>query len=204
MANPNTGAYGLRAIRMRDGTPWNGAVEKCYVHASYASALYVGMPVSLQKELDHVDPTGQHQSVMVAAAVDSGLWFGVIMGIEPVPTNLSLNYIPASTGGYVYVCTGKDTVFMGRGNGAATPTKVFPGENIAMVATAAGSTATGLCGWHIAEDTNNTTQTLPLTILKVHQREDNTLTTYAEYEVVLNTSFPQGLVGGDALGYNAT
>jgi len=201
MAN-NTGAYGLRPIRMRDGTPWNGAVEKCYVHASYATALYVGMPVGQQTALAHVDPTGEHTSVMVAGNVASGLWFGVIVGIEPNPNNLSQNYIPASTGGYVYVATGKETVFIGRGNAAATPTKVFAGQNIAMVATAAGSTSTGLCGWHIAEDTNNTTQTLPLTILRVHQRADNTLGDNAEYEVIFNTGFP-ALAAGDALGVTA-
>jgi len=202
MAN-DTGAFGLRPIRMRDGTPWNGAVEKCYVSPLYATAIYVGMPVQRETELDDVDATGEHMSVEVAGNVASGIWYGVVVGIEPVQTNLNLNYIPASTGGYVYVAVGANVVFLVRGDGGASAVSTDIGYNAPMVATAAGSTATGLCGWHLAQASIAVTQTLPLTILRVHQRADNVAGVNALYEVVLNTGWPT-LVGGDYLATAAT
>ena len=55
-----TGGFGLRPIRMRDGTPWNGAVEKCYVASAYATPIYVGSVVQIETEADHYDATGMH------------------------------------------------------------------------------------------------------------------------------------------------
>ena len=201
MAN-DTGAFGLKPIRMRDGTPWNGAVEKCYVSSSYATAIYVGMAVAIEGEIDHYDPTGHHMSVEMATNVASGVWYGIVVGIEPNPDNLSQQYIPASTGGYVYVCTGKNTVFLARGDGGASAVTDI-GFNAPMVATAAGTAATGVCGWHLAQASIAATASLPLTIIGIHQREDNLIGVSALYEVVLNTGFP-ALSAGDFLGVAAT
>ena len=199
MAN-DTGAFGLKPIRMADGTPWNGAVEKCYISSSYNVALYIGTPVLLSPTLAEKDATGEHQTVNIAV-VNSGIWYGVIVGFEPDPTNLGLLYNPASTERYCYVAKGPDVVYLIRGNAAATPTSVIVGQNAAAVATSAGSTATGLCGWHLAEDTGNTTQTLPMTVLRVHQAANNTLGDNALYEVILTT---QRLAAGDTLGITAS
>ena len=197
MAN-DTGAFGLRPIRNRDGNPYNGAVEKCYVSSSYATALFVGMPVQIDGETDNIDPTGHHITVEVVDNVAAGVYYGVIVGIEPIQTDLNKTYIPASTGGYVYVATGKNTVFLVRGDGGASAVTDI-GLNAPLVATAAGSTATGLCGWHLAQASIAVTQALPLTIIGIHQREDNIAGVNALYEVVLNTGFP-ALAAGDFLG----
>ena len=201
MAN-DTGAFGLRPIRMADGTPWNGAVEKCYISSSYNVALYVGTPVLLSPTLAEKDATGEHQTVNIAV-VNSGIWYGVIVGFEPNPNNLSLQYSPASTEGYCYVAKGPDVVYLIRGDGGGTLTKTVPGENAQAIATSAGSTSTGLSGWHLDEGTTTaptTTQTLPMTILRVHQAADNTLGANALYEVRLTT---QRLAAGDTLGITA-
>lgn len=202
MAN-DTGAFGLKPIRMADGTPWNSAVEKVYISSSYATALYIGSPVLLSPTLAEKDTTGEHQTVNIAV-VDSGIWYGVIVGFEPSPTNLNLLYNPASTERYAYVAKGPDVVYLIRGDGGGTPSKVFPGQNAAAIATAAGSTSTGLSGWHLDEGTSTaptTTQTLPMTILRVHQRADNVLGDNALYEVRLTT---QRLAAGDTLGITAS
>ena len=199
MAN-DTGAFGLKPIRMADGTPWNGAVEKVYISSSYATALYIGSPVLLTPTLAEKDTTGEHQTVNLAVAT-SGIYYGVIIGFEPSPTNLGLMYNPASTERYAYISKGEDTVYLARGDGSGSPSKVFPGQNAAMVATSAGSTATGLSGWHLDETTPTTTQTLPLTILRVHQVANNTLGDNALYEVRLTTT---RLAAGDTLGITAS
>jgi len=198
MANA-TGAWGLKPVRMRDGTPWNGAVEKVYISSSYATALYVGSPVLLSPTLAEKDAKAECQTVNIAVAT-SGIYYGVIVGFEPSPTNLSLMYNPASTERYAYVATGDNVVFIARGDGSGAPTKVFPGQNAAMVATSAGSTATGLSGWHLDETTPTTTQTLPLTILGLHKKADNELGINAIWEVALTTT---KLAAGDTLGITA-
>jgi len=199
MANA-TGAFGLRPIRMRDGTPWNGAVEKVYISSSYATALYIGSPVLLSPTLAEKDTTAECQTVNIAVAT-SGIYYGVIVGFEPDPDNLGRLYNPASTERYAYVSTGDNVVYAVRGDGSGTPTKVYPGQNAAMVATAAGSTTTGLSGWELDETTPTTTQTLPLTILGLHKAPDNILAINAIWEVALTTT---KLAAGDTLGITAS
>ena len=188
MAN-DTGAYGLKPLYSRGGDNAQ-QVQKMYVSSSYATALFVGDPVNWNPLAAYSDTTGMHQSVVVAAAIDSGHWAGVIVGIEPIQTNLNLNYIPASTGGYVYICTDPNMVYKVRGDGGATPTKSIVGNTAGLIATASGNTSTGVSGYHLDEGTTTTpakTQTLPLLILALHNKADNTLGINAEYEVMINT-----------------
>ena len=196
MAN-DTGAFGLRPVRTLDGSPWMSYVRKCYISSAYATALYIGTPVIKSPTAAEYHASGKYTSINIAAAVDGGVWWGVIVGFEPNPDSLSTVYSPASTEGWAYVVTGNRVVFVGRGDGAGTPATTFINNNCAMVATAAGSTSTGLSGWHIAESTFTTTVTLPLNVLGVHNREDETLADNALWEVVLNTS---ELLAGDVLG----
>jgi hypothetical protein len=112
-------------------------------------------------------------------------------------------YNPASTERTAYVVRSKDVVFAVRGDGGGTPSKVFIGQNAAMIATSAGSTSTGLSGWELDEGTTNapnTTQTFPLQIIGIQEKEDNTLADDAVYEVILNTT---ELAAGDVIGITA-
>ena len=193
----DTGAFGLKPIRMLDGSPWNGAVVKCYISAAYGTALYIGTPVIKSPTLAEYHASGSYTSVNIVAAVDGGVYWGVIVGFEANPDNLSTTYSPALTEGWAYVATGNRVVFAGRGDGAGTPTTAFVNNNAAMVATAAGSTATGLSGWHIGESTFTTVVTLPLQVIGKQNVENNELGDNAIWEVVLNTS---ELLAGDVLG----
>lgn len=200
MSNP-TGAFGLKPIRMKNGsTQWD--VERVYISSAYAVALYIGTPVLLSPTLAEKDTTARYQTVNIAV-VDSGVYYGVIVGFEPDPDNLSRLYNPASTERIAYVVRSKNMVFAVRGDGGGTPSKVFVGQNGAMIATAAGSTSTGLSGWELDEGTTNapnTTQTFPLQIIGIQEKEDNTLADDAVYEVVLNTT---ELAAGDVIGITA-
>ena len=191
MAN-DTGAFGLRPVRMRDGTPWNGALQKCHVSANYATALFVGDPVvkSPAGTSANLLASAKLPTIQVVGAVSSGtvVW-GVIVGFEPDPDNSLRTYIPASTGGYAYVALATpDLVFQIRDDGTGTPDTSWPGANT-LLAAGSGSTATGLSGYVLDADTApTTTQAHTLHILNLSDIENNTLADYAVWDVIINTS----------------
>jgi hypothetical protein len=191
MSNP-TGAFGLRPVRKIDGSPYNGAVQKCYVSASYATALFIGDGVIFDTTLTDKDPTARYPTVIAWTGAAAGLCRGVIVGIEPDPDDLSKIYIPALTGGYVYCCFDPQVVYQIRDDGAGTPSAVYPGQN-ATVTLAAGSTTTGLSGAVLDTSTPATDQTAPLHIIGKADVENNELDDYAVWEVLLNT--PENATG---------
>jgi hypothetical protein len=203
MANP-TGAFGLNPERHISGAPWNGAVVKCYISASYATALFIGDPVLLSPTLAEKDPTGMHPTINKSAGTAGVLTRGVIVSFEPNPDDLTKIYSPASTEGYAYVCMDEDVVYSIRGDGGGTLTSVVPGQNAVMIATTSGSTVTGLSGMNLDEGTTtapNTTQNFTLHIVGIKDIADNELGDDAVYEVLLNTPT---LTAGKFLGITAS
>lgn len=190
MANA-TGIYGLRPVRHVSGAPWNGAVVKCYISSSYATALFIGDPVILSPTAAEKDSTGKHPTINKSAGTAGILVNGVIVGFDALPNDLTKNYNPASTERYAYVVMDQDVVFNIRGDGGTTLTSLVPGQNAVMIADSAGSTTTGLSGMALDEGTTTaptTTQNFTLHILAITNREDNALGDNAEYEVLLNTN----------------
>lgn len=99
---------GFRPIGHTSGSPVNGAVEACSVAVSYATALFVGQPVKSSGTADDLGRRG----VELAAAGERML--GVITGIKiPAPEGAQEHpgYLPASTGGIVYVNTSSATEY---------------------------------------------------------------------------------------------
>ena len=189
MANP-TGSFGLKPVRHQDGSPWNGATVRCYISASYATALFVGDPVLLSPTLAEKEATGKHPTINASAGTAGTIIKGVITSFEPDPDNLTRTYSPASTAGWANVCMGGDVVYEIRGDGGGTITSVIPGQNAVMIATSAGSTASGLSGFDLDEGTTtapNTTQNFTLHVTAITNREDNDLGVNAVYDVLLNT-----------------
>lgn len=195
MANA-TGAYGLRPVRHLNGSAWNGTLVECYVSASYATALFIGDPVLLSPTLAEKDATGYRPTINASAGTAGTLIRGVITSFKPDPDNLSRLYNPASTERIAYVCMDTDVIYKVRGDGGGALTSVVPGQNAVLIATSAGSTATGLSGFNLDEGTTTaptTTQNFTLHIVNITQREDNALGINAEYEVLLNT--PENATG---------
>lgn len=188
MANA-TGPFGLRPVRSMNGAPWNGATIPCYIASGYATALYIGDPVTLSNEADDRDATGKKLSVELATLTDGGAIFGVITGMEPLESDLSKQYNPASTERVVHVAPAEGVIYEIRGCGLGTPTDLFPGLNAVMLQGTA-STVWGTSG--VLLDEGGTTapsadQSNPLLILNVKNVEDNTLADAAIYEVLINT-----------------
>ena len=184
MGNINA-PFGLRPVRHLNGMSWNGQTERCYIHASYAQALYVGDPVMLQTETDYQDTTGKHLSIMLAPGTDDTPILGVITSFEPLASDTTKNYNPASTQRYANVCIDPSVIYHVRDDGSAVPTKLLCGQNANLVAGTA-STATGLSGYKLDLTTPAANDSFTVLILKVAGIEDNTLAIYAIWEVLIN------------------
>lgn len=185
MANTDA-AFGLRPVGHLFGMDWNASVKKCFVHASYATALFIGDPVALQTEADHLDTTGKHLSVKIAGAGDSEPVLGVIVAAEPNRSDLTKQYIPASTGGYVYVCTDPNVIYQIQDDGDGTPAKTWIGAN-ADLASGSGSSTTGIGAWELdASTTPDANDSRSLFILGLSDIEGNELDDYAIWDVLIN------------------
>jgi len=181
--------FGLRPVGHLFGIDWSQSIEKCYVSSSYGTALFLGDPVDIDTTLTDKDPTAKHQTIMTATAGDSNYIYGVIVGIEPNRNDLTKQYIPASTGGYAYVCVDPYTIFHIRDDGGTALTYVTPGQNGVIIKSHTGSTVTGLSGVELdtgtsdapaADDSNQ------LYIRRLANIEDNTLAARAIWEVLIN------------------
>lgn len=198
----NQGAFGLRPVMHKNGAPWNGQTQPCYISAAYATALYIGTPVLLSPTLGEKDTTGRYQTINASSGADGTIIWGVIVSFEPLLTDLTKLYNPASTERIAHVCTDRDVLYAIRGSGGGSVSKVLIGQN-AVIYNSGGSTVTGLSSCTLDEgisDAPAADQSNPLLIEGIVNVEDNTLADYAMYLVSLNTRNATG----DVLGVTAT
>jgi hypothetical protein len=153
MANVDA-PFGLKPFKHLNGNPWNGVTEKCLVEDSYATAVFVGDPVIYTGTAGSDDTTGHYKAVNVATDADTNRIYGVVVSIEPLLSDLSKTYIPASTGGYVNVCVDPDVLYLVQDEGGTALDGDSIGANAVLESATAGSTVTGLSGWEL--DTGDT------------------------------------------------
>lgn len=177
---------GLTPVRMLSGAPWNNAVERYAVNSSYGTAIFVGDPVI------HSGAANSDGIIEVQAGGTSGQYIGVVVGIEPIRTDLTKTYIPASTGGYVYVSVDPWTVYEVQEDGTIVVGDY--GKNADLVA-GAGDTTTGRSGYELDSSSVNTTSTLSVKILGLVQREDNAVGANSKLEVIINDHILQSTTG---------
>jgi hypothetical protein len=186
MANA-TAAFGLRPVRHLSGDSWNGRTQRAYISSVYATALYVGDPVIYSPTLTHKEAGGNYPTIIQSGGTTGLIVIGAIVAFEPLRSDLTKVYNPASTERWALITPLDPTiVFHIRDDGSGTPTKVFPGQNAEM-ANAGGSTVTGMSGFALDASTPTTTQAFPLHIIGLAPKEDNELDDYAIWEVTLNT-----------------
>ena len=180
MANADT-PFGLRPVGHPSGLS-KARVRAYYVPASYGTALFVGDPVVKTGTSNTTVvsapgvgtmPVGTMPEVNKATAGDGNAITGVIVGVAANPDGLGRRYLPASTGGVVFVNDDPTTEFEIQADGAIAAAQV--GLNAVLIYTNAGSTSTGQSGAEL-----DTTSDVPaadasnqLTILGVVAREDN-------------------------------
>lgn len=190
MANV-TAPFGLRPVRHRSGGPMTGAVVECYVSSAYNTALYIGDPVLQSPTLAEKDATRKRMTINASAGTNGTIIMGVIVGFEPLMTDLSKQYNPASTEriAFVYMDDG-NTIYEVRGNGGADPGDVVVGQNAVLIA-GTDSTITGLSGMMLDEGTTDAPdadQSNTLLVVGIKRSPENEAGASAIYEVMLNTA----------------
>jgi hypothetical protein len=197
MANVDT-PFGLKPVRYRNGSPYNGAVVPMYLAATYANNMFIGDSVVKVAGGSNASPVtvpgagsfniGTLPNIELSGVADASPITGVIVGFAASPTALENQYRVASTERVVYVCNDPNVVFEIQADGAIPALSV--GLNAIMIRTHSGSTASGLSGMEL-----DTTGTAPsadasniLMILQAVNREDvDTTLTHAKVEVIINT-----------------
>lgn len=194
MANVDA-PFGLRPIRHRNGAPYTGAANPYYVDSGYGTAIFIGDPVvrvaggsntaEVTGNASGVFAIGTLPSVEKATAGDGNAITGVVVGFDgDADDNV---YLPASTGGVIWVADDPDLVFEIQADGAISAAQV--GLNAVLIYTNTGDTNTGLSGAELdtTSDVPAATATNQLTIRRVVNRTDNeAASAYTKCEVTIN------------------
>lgn len=168
---------GLKPVRHLNGAPYNGQVNRYCFLAADGTATFVGDLVKLSGSA-HTDGT---PSIAQAAAGDAAV--GVLVGLEPDPTNLGLKHRTASTLRYAYVADDPSLIFEiqeDSAGGALTVAEVGLCTNVIV---AAGNTTTGASGMELDSSDTATDTAGQLRILRLVPREDNAIGDNAKWEV---------------------
>lgn len=190
MANTNK-PFGLRPFQTLNASCYNGAVRKFYVPSTDATAIYIGDTVKIGGSSGSLYPTdAPHPTAAKAAAADVVL--GVCVGIEPLFSDLSINYRKASTGMYIFVDTDPNTIYEIQSD-ATGVAAADVGLN-ADLSVVAGSTTTGQSNSVLTSPTASATE--DFLIVGLHPAVDNEAGAYARVLVRLNLN----QYADDALG----
>lgn len=182
MSNPDVAA-GLIPRFHADGTPWNGALRKCYVHASDATRIGIGDPVKLDTTAAQKDPSGKCPTVIRAASGSE--FYGVVVAVE-LETADSLIYRAASTQRYVFVTVDPDLIYeIQEDSDTSNMTYQAPGWNAELVAGDCNTT-TGISTYELDSTSAAVTQAHDMKVIGLVDRADNALGTNAKWLVQFN------------------
>lgn len=185
---------GLQPRRHQSSAPFNDALERFYVPATDATALYRG---GLVKLAGSADANGVPTVTGNVATGDSIV--GVVMGFEPQSRADLVLYRAASTAMYVLVNTDPDVMWEVQedSDGAA-----LAATSVGMVADltgfTAGNTTTGRSSIEIDSSTATATSTgtEDVQILKLVQKPDNEIGAQAKWLVrLLNHQYANDAAG---------
>jgi len=145
---------------MRDGSPYNGASQRCFYKT--AAALYVGDPVTISAA-----PDGANGYLEVEKATAGSTFYGIVVGIEPIRGDLSKQYIPSGTEGYVMVATDTNVVYQVQEDGDTDALELVDiGKNVDWIAGTAVA-LTGTSGAKIDSSSHGTSAALNFKLLGV-------------------------------------
>ncbi len=189
MANRNM-PRGIIPVQRLDGSPYNGAANVYYVPSSYATALYLGLPLIATGASDANGIPVAQIATAGAGNYTIGPMVGVVSGGEPVVTlqRDSLVYHPASTAQYILVADDPDLIFEAQEDsvGGSIAMATAGTKNVDLVA-GAGSTVTGYSGWMLDSSTIATGNTLQMRLLRGVSRTDNEMAaSYARWLCKIN------------------
>lgn len=180
MANENV-AFGLKPVRMADGSPYSGGLDMYYMPATNGTALYIGDPVKLAGSAD----AGGVASVTHCAAGDTIT--GVVVGFADA-ASMTAGYGAASTVRYPLLAHGQDILFEIQEDSVGGALAAADVGLNADIIVAAGSTYSKRSGVMLDTSTKATTATLALRIVGLSQRPGNDIGANAKVLVTLNNT----------------
>lgn len=191
--------YGLRPVRMLDGSPWNGALTMAVIPASNGTATFVGDVVNMHTEagaagltVNGLNLEGTPQVVVSASGTVGQNTFGVVCGFLPDPTNLGSRHRAASTARVALICLADGVVFEAQEDGVGGAIAKESANLNVPYTTTAGSTITGQSAFALDSSAVAVTATLPLRLLGIAKRVNGAIGTSAtdvtSWEVYFNTS----------------
>ena len=171
-------AFGLKPVRYKDGSPWNGAANLYYVPSSDATAIYLYDAVKSAGSGDAA-ATGV-PTVAQAAAGDTIR--GVVVGFCPTtpghlttalqpPSTEGPQYRPASTAMYLWVVDDPNVIFEVEEDGDTSSLQVTNIGSNADIVVGTGSTTTGLSGMAI-DSSSVVATTAQLRLMRLAYRAD--------------------------------
>lgn len=201
MANADT-VFGLRPVRYLNGAPWNGQVTRYLIDSGDGTAVFIGDLVKLaggagaNGSVVQGVPTGGMATVIQAAAADPQM-LGVVVGFEPLLTDLTVLHRVASTSRVALVVDDPNVIFEVQEDAVGGALAAADVGLNASVIVAAGSTVTGLSGMELDTSTKATTVGLELKIIGFVQRENNEVASAnAKILVLINNHAFRGPVTG--------
>ncbi|KPK48433.1 MAG: hypothetical protein AMS22_15330 [Thiotrichales bacterium SG8_50] len=172
---------------MLDGSPWNGQTIECQFRAADSTATFIGDLV----ELDGTAGTAYRPTVKQGAAATTK-FFGVVVGFEYDPADLTSIYRVASTQRKCKVVPAIDVIFeIQEDSDGGALTLDACGETCDIIV-GSGSTTTGLSAMEL--DSSNLGTGLNLLLLQPVDRPDNAIGNHCKWLVRVNE---QVFAGGD-------
>lgn len=198
MANRNM-PRGIIPVQRIDGSPYSGQANIYYVPSSYATALYLGLPLVATGASDANGIPVAQIATAGATNYTIGPMVGVVSGGEPVVAvqRDSLVYHPASTAQYILVADDPDLIFEAQEDsvGGSIAMATAGTKNVDLVA-GAGSTVTGYSGWMLDSSTIGTGNTLQMRLLRgVHRADNEMASSYARWLCRINLHSLRNLTG---------
>lgn len=188
MANSNQ-INGFKAVGTLSGAPVNFQEAKFATVATDAVAIYPGDAIKL------TGGTDANGFAIVARAAAGDVVVGVMSGVVPNGTDLSIMYRVASTATYIYATVDPNTVYEVQASAAVALADAT--KNASLISSSAGVAATGLSGMQIDQSTLNTTNTLVFRLLGFSQTVGNVpAATYNKVLVKINSHAYANLIAG--------
>lgn len=183
MANVDS-PFGLKPVRMLDGSPYSASLRVFSTATGDATAIYKGDPVIFSGTSQTIDGV-VYQDVDQAATGD--VIAGVVVAVLP-SVSTSLTYRAASTQRLLLVETGQNVLFEIQEVSGGTPLAANDIGLNANFVVGSGSTTTGFSGVELNNATEATTNTLDLQIVDFVNRPDNEIGEHAKWLVRINRS----------------
>lgn len=173
MANIDA-ARGLQPVSSPNGTT---KARLYYCDGAVATAIFIGDPVSRSSD-GYVNLVSGGSGVIILGAV-VGCYNATL---EPI------QYLPASTAGYLLIADDPRQEFIIQEDGASDDlTLGDAGLNVNLTTGGTGgSTVNGRSGWEIDSDTETTSTNAQLRIIAIHDVENNTTGDYCRWIVMIN------------------